>query len=65
MCQNRWNVAIFPVDTFLFKFVLGCRHRNHSRPFTLDNQTYKLCLDCGGVIHYSPERLAAPGNDAG
>jgi hypothetical protein len=45
------------MGTFLFQFVMGCRHRNHSRPFTLYNETYKVCLDCGGVIHYSLERM--------
>jgi hypothetical protein len=43
---------------FFFQFLMGCRHRNHSRPFTLNSATYKVCLDCGGVIHYSLEHMA-------
>lgn len=27
--------------------VLTCRHRQLSRPFTRDNQTYLVCLRCG------------------
>jgi RNA polymerase-binding transcription factor DksA len=46
------------MGTFLLQFLLGCRHRSQSRLFTLDNQTYKVCLDCGKVIHYSLERMA-------
>lgn len=49
------------MGTFLFQFVMGCRHRNHSRPFTLNSETYKVCLDCGGVIHYSLEQMAPIG----
>jgi hypothetical protein len=28
-----------------------------ARPFTLDTQTYKVCLDCGKKIEYSLERM--------
>lgn len=27
--------------------VFGCWHREMSRPFTHDGQTYRACLDCG------------------
>jgi hypothetical protein len=47
------------MDTFLIDFLLGgCRHRHQSRPFTLDNRTYKVCLDCGREIGYSLESMA-------
>jgi hypothetical protein len=47
------------MGTFLIEFLLGaCRHCHQSRPFTLDNQTYKVCLDCGKKIGYSLERMA-------
>jgi hypothetical protein len=43
----------------LISFLLGaCRHRHQSRPFTLDNRTYKVCLDCGKEIQYSLESMA-------
>jgi hypothetical protein len=43
----------------LINFLLGaCRHRHQSRPFTLDTQTYKVCLDCGKKIEYALERMA-------
>jgi hypothetical protein len=50
------------MGSFLFQFVMGCRHRHQSRPFTLDKQTYKVCLDCGMVIHYSLEHMAPLGS---
>jgi hypothetical protein len=39
-------------------FLEACRHRFQSRPFTLDNRTYKVCLDCGKEIEYSLESMA-------
>jgi hypothetical protein len=46
------------MGTFLIRFFLGaCRHRHQSRPFTLDTQTYKVCLDCGKKIQYSLESM--------
>lgn len=27
--------------------VFGCRHREMSRPFSSDGQTYRACLSCG------------------
>src|SRR5262245_21210320 len=29
------------------RILLGCWHRNLSRPFTRDDETYRACLDCG------------------
>jgi hypothetical protein len=47
------------MGTFLIDILLGtCFHRRQSRPFTLDNQTYKVCLQCATVIPYSLERMA-------
>jgi hypothetical protein len=40
-------------------FLGACRHRHQSRPFTLDKQTYRACLDCGEEIGYSLERMAS------
>ena len=42
---------------FFYDVFFGCRHRNQTRPFTLKRQTYKVCLDCGTQIFYSPERM--------
>ena len=42
---------------FFYDIVFGCRHWSQTRPFTLEQQTYKVCLDCGKQIYYSPERM--------
>ena len=31
----------------IVKRVFGCWHRNMSRPFTSEGQTYRVCLKCG------------------
>jgi DNA-directed RNA polymerase subunit RPC12/RpoP len=43
--------AVFNVFHELF---LGCSHERLTRPFTLQEKTYKVCLNCGSQIYYSP-----------
>lgn len=42
--------AIF---NFLYETILGCSHQHLTRPFTLEHETYKVCLDCGKRVYYS------------
>ncbi len=42
---------------FFYDIIFGCRHWSQTRPFTLEQQTYKVCLDCGKQIFYSTERM--------
>jgi hypothetical protein len=42
---------------FFYDIIFGCRHWSQTRPFTLEQQTYKVCLDCGKQIYYSRERM--------
>lgn len=41
----------------VFEAIFGCRHGNVSRPFTIDGQTYKVCMDCSTQVFYSPETM--------
>jgi hypothetical protein len=41
----------------VFEAIFGCRHRDLSRPFTIDAQTYKVCLNCAKQVFYSTERM--------
>jgi len=43
--------AIF---NFFCEIFLGCRHNRLTRVLTLQEETYKVCLDCGRHIPYSP-----------
>jgi hypothetical protein len=42
---------------FLFRVFLGCRHDHLTRPFTIKQQTYKVCLDCGTHVFYSVQTM--------
>jgi hypothetical protein len=42
---------------FVFEIFFGCRHNHLTRTFTLQQETYKVCLDCGKQIYYSPETM--------
>ena len=42
----------FVVNTFL-----GCHHRNVTRPFTIEDRCYMVCLDCGRQRFYSTETM--------
>ncbi len=36
---------------------LGCRHNRLTRPFTIENESYMVCLDCGKQLFYSMEDM--------
>jgi hypothetical protein len=42
---------------FLYEIFLGCSHKHLTRPFTLEQETYMVCLDCGKQIFYSPDSM--------
>jgi len=42
---------------FLYGILLGCRHDRLTRPFTIEQQTYKVCLDCGKHVFYSADTM--------
>lgn len=46
--------AIF---NFLCEILLGCRHDRLTRPFTIERQTYKVCLSCGKHLYYSADTM--------
>ena len=37
--------------------VFGCRHDRLSRPFTIQSQSYMVCLECGRKVFYSTEQM--------
>lgn len=44
----------YAIFNFLYEIFLGCSHEHLTRPFTLQQETYKVCLDCGKQLYYSP-----------
>jgi hypothetical protein len=45
------------VFNFLCGILLGCRHDHLTRPFTIQQQTYEVCLDCGKHLFYSADAM--------
>jgi hypothetical protein len=45
------------VFNFLYGILLGCRHEHLTRPFTIEKQTYEVCLDCGKHLFYSADAM--------
>lgn len=41
----------------VFEAIFGCRHSHLSRPFTIEGQTYKVCMDCSTQVFYSSETM--------
>jgi len=37
--------------------VFGCPHDRMTRPFTIDRQSYMVCLECGRKVFYSTEQM--------
>lgn len=45
------------VFSFFHEIFLGCSHSRLTRIFTMQQETYRVCLDCGKHILYSPVTL--------
>jgi hypothetical protein len=42
--------------------LFGCWHKSLSRPFTIGNDSYCSCLDCGARKHFDPQTLRTFGS---
>jgi hypothetical protein len=45
------------VFDYLYEFLLGCRHPRLTRLFTIEQETYRVCLECGKHVYYSAETM--------
>jgi hypothetical protein len=61
--------------SWILQRAYGCRHRERSRVFTINQRTYQVCLECGREFEYSgplmhyarssaPQVLARPLNNS-
>ena len=46
----------------LLGMLFGCWHKSLSRPFTIGNDSYRACLDCGARKHFDPQTLKTFGS---
>jgi len=42
----------------IMNWLFGCRHRELSRAFTSEGETYKVCLKCGTRLRYSWQTMS-------
>ena len=47
------------VFNFFYGIFFGCSHSSLTRIFTVKEETYRVCLDCGKHIPYSPVTMRA------
>jgi len=52
-----WESVTRPFANVL-EFAFGCRHRELSRVFTIDNNSYKVCCECGATFNYSLDTMS-------
>lgn len=50
-------MRVFSTVIHAVSSVFGCSHERTSRPFTIDSQSYMVCLTCGQKLFYSPETM--------
>jgi len=48
---------IVPIGRKIWNWFFGCGHRELSRAFTSEGETYKVCLKCGARLPYSWETM--------
>jgi hypothetical protein len=51
---TAWIRAIV---SFFAEILFGCSHGRLTRPFTIQEETYMVCLDCGKQIYYSAKEM--------
>ena len=42
----------------ILDFLFGCHHGHLSRAFTLGDETYRVCCDCGARFKYSLQTMS-------
>jgi len=55
--MNFLMACLHAVLDFFSEILFGCAHARVTRPFTLDEETYEVCLDCGKQIYYSATEM--------
>ena len=55
--MNVLSTCLRAVVNFFSEILFGCSHGRVTRPFTLGEETYKVCLDCGKQIYYSAQEM--------
>lgn len=60
--NSKPRAKVFGRKIGLISRLIGCSHKNLSRPFIEGNAAYKSCLSCGARKHFDPETFESDGN---
>lgn len=55
--MNALAACLTAIANFFAEILFGCSHSHLTRPFTIDDETYEVCLDCGKQIYYSAQEM--------
>lgn len=50
-------MRVFTTVMHAVSSVFGCTHERMSRPFTIEHESYMVCLECGQKSFYSPATM--------
>lgn len=55
--MNTLIACLRAIASFFTEILFGCSHSRVTRPFTINDETYEVCLDCGKQIYYSAQEM--------
>lgn len=55
--ELKKNKEVFGEKIGLIGKLFGCWHKELSRPFTIKNLSYRVCLECGARKRFDTENL--------
>lgn len=57
LAMNTLSACLRAIVNFFAEILFGCSHSHLTRPFTLNEETYMVCLDCGKQVYYSAQEM--------
>ncbi|HEV2279233.1 MAG TPA: hypothetical protein VGS02_13710 [Acidobacteriaceae bacterium] len=55
--MNTITACLRAIVDFFAEILLGCSHSRLTRPFTIQGETYMVCLSCGKQVYYSAKEM--------
>ena len=55
--MTTFTACLGAIVDFFAEILLGCSHSKLTRPFTIQGETYMVCLSCGKQVYYSAREM--------
>lgn len=55
--MTTFTACLRAIVDFFAEILLGCSHSKLTRPFTIQGETYMVCLSCGKQVFYSAKEM--------